>query len=79
MFLLFSKKRFNSYLNQYFRPLLEKTGPLKINIEGIDCMNSDYKNVNVLYAKANILGETKQAKLQEIADNLSAHFYERGK
>lgn len=68
----------NQHVILYFRSLLKKTGPLKINVKGIDCMTSNYKKVNVVYAKAKIVGETDEYNLQKITDELSQHFYERG-
>lgn len=62
----------------YFRPLLKKTGLLKIQVKGIDCMNSNYKRTNVVYAKAKFVNETEEISLQKIADDLSRYFYERG-
>lgn len=62
----------------FFKPLKEKTGGLKIHVAGIDCMNEDYKKVDVLYAKAKIHNESEETNLQDIANKLSEHFYEKG-
>lgn len=57
---------------------MKKTGPLKIHVQGIDCMNSNYTKVNVVYANAKILGAHEDANLQKITNDLSDYFYERG-
>lgn len=51
---------------------------MKINVKGIDCMTSNYKKINVLYAKAQILGNSDKDILQTITDELAQHFYEKG-
>ncbi|KAJ8958921.1 hypothetical protein NQ318_019690 [Aromia moschata] len=66
------------YRNNVLCPLLEKSGPLKIHVAGLDCMNSNYKKVDVLYANAKIINETEDLNLQKIANELSDHFYEKG-
>lgn len=53
-------------------------GPLKIVVSGINCMENNYKNVNVLYANAKISNETEKVSFQKIANELSDYFYEKG-
>ncbi|XP_057660454.1 activating signal cointegrator 1 complex subunit 1 [Diorhabda carinulata] len=60
------------------KPLKQKNGELKIHVAGIDCMNGNYKKVDVLYAKAKIYNETEEISLQDIANQLSEHFYQKG-
>lgn len=67
------------FINIFFSPLIEKEGPLKIEVSGIDCMNNNHKSVDVLYAKAKIINENENTSLQKIINGLSDHFYERGK
>lgn len=64
--------------NQFFSPLIKKTGPIKIKVSGIDCMNTNLKKVDVLYANATMIGENEDFNLQKLANDLSDHFYERG-
>ncbi|KAJ8975835.1 hypothetical protein NQ317_001232 [Molorchus minor] len=59
-------------------PLLARTGPLKIQVAGINCMNDNHKKVDVLYANAKILDKAEEADLQKIVNDLSAYFYDRG-
>ncbi|CAG9838644.1 unnamed protein product [Diabrotica balteata] len=66
------------YKESVLKPMIEKSGPLKIHVAGIECMNNDYENVHILYAKAKILNETGEMTLQTLANGLSVHFYERG-
>lgn len=64
--------------NFVFSPLLEISGPLRLRVEGIDCMNSNYKKTDVLYANVNVINETDEANLQKIANDMANYFYERG-
>lgn len=57
---------------------MEKNGPLKIQVTGIECMNNKYEKVHVLYAKAKIINETVALNLQNVVNGLSDYFYERG-
>uniref|UniRef100_A0A6P7G360 Activating signal cointegrator 1 complex subunit 1-like isoform X2 n=1 Tax=Diabrotica virgifera virgifera TaxID=50390 RepID=A0A6P7G360_DIAVI len=66
------------YKESVLKPMIEKSGPLKIHVAGIECMNNDYENVHILYAKAKIVDETDEMTLQTLANGLSVHFYERG-
>ncbi|KAJ8935076.1 hypothetical protein NQ314_013021 [Rhamnusium bicolor] len=59
-------------------PLLEGTGPLKIHVAGIECMNDNYRNADILYANAKIINETEEVNLQKIVNDISNYFYERG-
>nr|XP_023020546.1 activating signal cointegrator 1 complex subunit 1-like [Leptinotarsa decemlineata] len=60
------------------KPLLDVTGPLKIQVSGIECMNNNYEKVDVLYAKAKFLNETEDITLQRVSNAISDFFYERG-
>lgn len=61
-----------------FSPLLEKTGPLRLRVEGIDCMQSNYKKTDVLYANVKLINGTEEADLQKITNDIANYFYERG-
>lgn len=61
-----------------FSPLLERTGPLRLRVEGIDCMQSNYKKTDVLYANVKLINGTDGADLQKIVNDISDYFYERG-
>ncbi|XP_066597743.1 activating signal cointegrator 1 complex subunit 1 isoform X2 [Prorops nasuta] len=52
------------------KPALEKTGPIKIKLQGIDCMNDDPTEVQVLYAKI-VESEKIQSLVNEIAESFS--------
>ena len=60
-------------------PLIAKSGPVKIRVSGIDCMNNNYKKVDVLYANAKLVDESEDLSLQKLVNELSDHFYDRGK
>ncbi|CAH1117508.1 unnamed protein product [Phaedon cochleariae] len=66
------------YNELIMKPLLQKTGKLRIHLSGIECMNKNYEKVNVLYAKVKLVDETEDITLQKIANDLSHYFYERG-
>lgn len=61
-----------------FSPIIAKTGPLRIKVSGIDCMTANVKKTNVLFANAEIINETEEFNLQDIANKISAFFYDRG-
>ncbi|ENN72522.1 hypothetical protein YQE_10862, partial [Dendroctonus ponderosae] len=58
--------------------LLQRTGPMSLDIGTLDCMNSNLKNVNVLYANARFRDESPQVTLQAVVDGIAEHFYQRG-
>lgn len=58
---------------------MAETGPLKIKVSGIDCMNENFERVNVLYANAKVEHESDDDILQKLVNGISDHFYERGK
>ncbi|KAG5889801.1 hypothetical protein JTB14_031349 [Gonioctena quinquepunctata] len=66
------------YNTTILKPFLEKTGPLRIHVSGVECMNENYEKVDVVYAKAKFLEESEEVSLQNIANGLSDFFYERG-
>ncbi|KAJ8916247.1 hypothetical protein NQ315_016387 [Exocentrus adspersus] len=66
------------YRNTVLSPLLEKTGPLKLRVEGIDYMQSNYKKTDVLYANVKIINETEEVNFQKIVNDIADYFYERG-
>ncbi|XP_012274599.1 activating signal cointegrator 1 complex subunit 1 [Orussus abietinus] len=59
---------FGACVQNVIKPFLEKSGPIIVQIQGIDCMNDDPANVRVLYAKVhsenealnNLTGEIKK-------------------
>ncbi|XP_044268006.1 activating signal cointegrator 1 complex subunit 1-like [Tribolium madens] len=71
-------KALQDYKTMIFDPLIKKTGPITIKISGIDCMTTNLKKVDVLYANATIVGENEEFNLQKLVNDLSDHFYERG-
>lgn len=56
------------------RPIVEGTGPLSIELRGIECMNDDPSQVRVLFAEI-----SRNDKLQEMLDKIVDHFVELGK
>ncbi|XP_018562630.1 activating signal cointegrator 1 complex subunit 1-like [Anoplophora glabripennis] len=71
-------KALEEYKDTVLCPLLEKTGPLRLRVEGIDCMQSNYKKTDVLFANVKIINETDEGNLQKIANDIANHFYEKG-
>ena len=73
----------NSYVNlinnyvkfKFFRPFFKERGPINILIKGIECMNDDPAEVNVLYAI--IIDE--DGHLQNLFEQIADYFVERGK
>ncbi|KRT78543.1 hypothetical protein AMK59_7816 [Oryctes borbonicus] len=57
---------------------MSKAKPLRITVSGLDCMNNNYKKVNVLYAKAKISTENEEDVLQSMLNSISKLFYETG-
>lgn len=60
-------------------PLISETGPLNIQVAGIDSMNSELKKVHVLYANAKIVHDSDKEILQTLANGINDFFYNRGK
>ncbi|XP_063922833.1 activating signal cointegrator 1 complex subunit 1-like [Zophobas morio] len=71
-------KALQDYKNMILDPLIAKSGPVKIRVSGIDCMNNNYKKVDVLYANAKLVDESEDLSLQKLVNELSDHFYDRG-
>ncbi|XP_049822818.1 activating signal cointegrator 1 complex subunit 1-like isoform X2 [Aethina tumida] len=68
-------------LNEYkhkLNEIIEKFGPLKIRISGLDCMNNTTNNVHVMYSNAEIVSDNQEASLQTIVNNIAEYFYEKG-
>ncbi|KAF2884275.1 hypothetical protein ILUMI_21896 [Ignelater luminosus] len=68
----------NDCKTEFISPLLAETGPLKIKVSGIDCMNDNLEKVNVLYANAKVDHESGEDILQKLVNGISDYFYERG-
>lgn len=58
----------------YCSPIIKKSGPITIQLQGVACMNDDPTEVRVLYAQI-----TPNEKLQEIVDKVSNYFDDIGK
>lgn len=58
--------------------MIKKTGPLKIIISGVSCMDTDPTAAHVVYANAKLQEETEEVNLQKIVNDLADYFYERG-
>ncbi|XP_066153593.1 activating signal cointegrator 1 complex subunit 1-like [Euwallacea fornicatus] len=58
--------------------LVTMMGPLRLDISTLDCMNSNVKKVDVLYANVKLLNESQEYNLQRIVNEISAHFYHKG-
>jgi len=58
----------------YYRPILEQTGPLNMQLRGVECMNDDRSEVKVLFAQIN-----HNDKLQELVDKIVDYFVDSGK
>ncbi|XP_020296338.1 activating signal cointegrator 1 complex subunit 1 isoform X2 [Pseudomyrmex gracilis] len=54
-------------------PIIKKSGPITIQLQGVACMNDDPTEVRVLYAQI-----TPNEKLQEIVDKVSNYFDDIG-
>lgn len=57
---------------------LLKNKPLKVNIKGLEYMNDDPSNVDVLYAQVKPVSQTEQNPIQLIADHLMEKFISSG-
>lgn len=57
---------------------LQRTGPLSLEIGTLECMDSNLKNVNVLYANVKFQEDSQQVSLQGVVDGIAEHFYQRG-
>ena len=57
------------------RPFLEEHGPINIEIRGIECMNDDPAEVNVLYA----IIVDKDGYLQDLSEKIVDYFVADGK
>lgn len=58
--------------------IVSRSGPLKLDIRTLDCMNANLKKVDVVYANVKIVNETEEYNLQKIVNDISKHFYHRG-
>lgn len=70
-----------SALKEYKKHLddiVSRTGPLKLDIRTLDCMNANLKKVDVVYANVKVVNETEEHSLQKIVNDISKHFYHRG-
>ncbi|XP_011883478.1 PREDICTED: activating signal cointegrator 1 complex subunit 1 isoform X2 [Vollenhovia emeryi] len=54
-------------------PILEETGPINIQLQGVACMNDDPANVKVLYAQI-----LHSEKLQNLVDTVTEYFADIG-
>ncbi|XP_011632959.1 activating signal cointegrator 1 complex subunit 1 isoform X1 [Pogonomyrmex barbatus] len=54
-------------------PIIEETGPINIQLQGVSCMNDDPSDVKILYAQI-VLNE----KLQALVDNVAGYFIDIG-
>ncbi|XP_011704169.1 PREDICTED: activating signal cointegrator 1 complex subunit 1 isoform X3 [Wasmannia auropunctata] len=54
-------------------PILEETGPLNIQLQGVACMNDDPTEVKILYAQV-----TRNEKLQELINKVAEYFIDTG-
>lgn len=64
--------------NVFYSQLTKNLGPLKIRVKGLEYMNDDPTEVDVLYGKVEIEGDKNQL-LQQISDELVEYFVEEGK
>ncbi|KAF7283182.1 hypothetical protein GWI33_001245 [Rhynchophorus ferrugineus] len=70
-------KALNDYKTE-MEKVLEKTGPIKLGIRGLSCMNNNARKVDVLYANVKMMNETEEHNLQNIVNDISKHFFDRG-
>ncbi|GJQ70415.1 hypothetical protein Trydic_g22843 [Trypoxylus dichotomus] len=68
-------KALNECKDNVINPIVSKSGPLRITVSGLGCMNNNHNKVNVLYANAKIC--TGQDLLQSMVNSISKHFYEK--
>ncbi|XP_024883318.1 activating signal cointegrator 1 complex subunit 1 isoform X4 [Temnothorax curvispinosus] len=54
-------------------PILEETGPINVQLQGVACMNDDPTDVKVLFAQV-----THNEKLQELVDKVAQYFIDIG-
>lgn len=67
------KRCLNNYII-YYSPILEETGPINIQLQGVACMNDDPTDVKVLFAQI-----ASNEKLQELVDKVAEYFIDIGK
>lgn len=75
--MLHKQQCFKKFLNNciiYYSPILEKTGPLNIHLQGVTCMNDDPAEVKILFAQV-----IHNEKLQELVDKVADYFVHIGK
>jgi activating signal cointegrator complex subunit 1 len=58
----------------FINELVSETKPLRVRVQGLEYMNDDPGDVDVLYAKINPVGG---ANLQQVADKLMMRFVEK--
>jgi len=66
----------NKFLNNYiiYSPILEETGPINIQLQGVACMNDDPTDIKILFAQV-----THNEKLQELVNKVAEYFIDIGK
>ncbi|KAK9888931.1 hypothetical protein WA026_001150 [Henosepilachna vigintioctopunctata] len=65
--------------NLFLRNVDQRKNPIKMKVQGLNCMNSNLSKVNVLYAEPYLTDDSECEKdLQEIANAISNLFYEKG-
>lgn len=62
-----------------FRPNLESIGPIRIGIDGVEIMNDDPTNVDVLYGTVEIDPPKYTDLFQKVADDIVNYFANQGK
>ncbi|XP_015600508.1 activating signal cointegrator 1 complex subunit 1 isoform X2 [Cephus cinctus] len=65
---------FNACETEIVRPFLRENGPISIKLQGVECMNDDPSDVNVLYTKI----QTKDDNLNKLVDEIYEYFYQTG-
>ncbi|KAJ8916100.1 hypothetical protein NQ315_004466 [Exocentrus adspersus] len=75
---LAAKKILQTCYDEVISAYFKRNDKFEIIMEGVEIMNDDPSEVNVLYGKVH-LADTKQThKLQEIADTISEYYYKSG-
>ncbi|CAH2000562.1 unnamed protein product [Acanthoscelides obtectus] len=73
-----AKKILQNCYNEVITKLLQKNKTYRIIVEGIEIMNDDPSEVNVLYGKVHMSNEADTLKLQEVADRIADYYYKSG-
>nr|CAI5854510.1 unnamed protein product [Callosobruchus analis] len=73
-----AKKVLNDCNTEFISKLFEKNKTYRIIVEGVEIMNDDPSEVNVLYGKVHMSNNEETSKMQEISDRIADYYYKSG-